>query len=384
MPLLLPATDATRSPTATFLRRSDPNGAVSTSWALTLANARYWTTVAPVLRRELRRWQAQADAIEDPQLRALALDKLRDESFHAHAAGMTATIAPRKHRRGVVQAIVALEVLFDYLDGLSERPDARGLRLGERLYQAFAAPFGTAANANAGSDHYSEQLSAAVTAAFANLPAASVVAPVAHRIARRLGQAQTRMHAAGELGIDELERWAAIQARVTDLDWRELLAGAASSVLVLHTLIAAAADPRTTDTDAVDIEGAYLPMSTLLTLLDGLVDHDRDAHADSELGYIDLYHNHDELCTALIAAADHARARLTYLRSRPHHTMMLTAVVAYYTTAPGGQSSFARGPCERLENHLQPATGPALLVMRAWRAARRLTDRTPPRTGEPT
>ncbi len=90
--------------------------------ALALANARYWPTVAPVVRRELERWRGRAQAIPDPELRALALSKLSGERFNAEVAATLATLAPRAHRRDAVEAIVALEVLFDHLDGRTEQP----------------------------------------------------------------------------------------------------------------------------------------------------------------------------------------------------------------------------------------------------------------------
>lgn len=384
MPLLLTTTETIRSRLSTFLRPPDPTSAASTTRALLTANARYWTTVAPVVRRELRRWLARANAIDDPGLRTLALAKLRDESFHAQAGAMAATIAPRTHRDDSTTAIVALEVLFDYLDGVTERAAAGPLRQRESLYRAFAAPFSAAANTETNCDEYAEQLSRTVADALANLPAATAIGPVAHRIAQRLGRAQTRMHAVDDIGADQLERWARNQARSTDLDWREVLAGAASSVLVLHALIAAAAHPTTTLTDAVNIESAYLPMSTLLTLIDGLVDHERDAATATrgQLGYIDLYTSSDELCEALITASDLARSRATRLRPLAHHAMMLFAAVAYYTTAPGARSTFARPTCERLQDHLRPGIGPALLVMRAWRLAKRVRNRRSQAIGE--
>jgi tetraprenyl-beta-curcumene synthase len=104
--------------------------------ALVLANVRYWSTVAPVVRSQLRRWELRAQAIEDPELRALALEKLRGEGFHAEAAAMLATLAPRSYRRDVAEAIVALELLFDYLDGLTERPLDNPLEDGEVLFGA--------------------------------------------------------------------------------------------------------------------------------------------------------------------------------------------------------------------------------------------------------
>lgn len=104
--------------------------------AFALANARYWLCVAGQVRGQMRHWEARAQAIGDPELRALALEKLHAEGFNAEAAAMAATIAPRATRAHAVRAIVALELLYDYLDGLSERPHADPLGEGERLYGA--------------------------------------------------------------------------------------------------------------------------------------------------------------------------------------------------------------------------------------------------------
>ena len=105
--------------------------------ALVLVNVRYWSRVAPLARSEMERWRQRARTIEDPVLRALAVAKLDEEGFNAEAAAMLATLAPRAHRRRTVEAIVAAEVLYDYLDGLTEFPAAEARGDGERLFTAF-------------------------------------------------------------------------------------------------------------------------------------------------------------------------------------------------------------------------------------------------------
>ncbi len=363
--------------------------------ALVLANVRYWSTVAPVVRTQLRRWELRAQAIEDPELRALALGKLREEGFHAEAAAMLATLAPRAHRRDATEAIVALELLFDYLDGLTERPCADPLREGARLFAAYTDAFaldpvpgnGDAGRASEpGEDDeqqpqsardggYLQALSGAVRLALARLPAAGAIAQVAQASAARGAQAQTRMHAASTLGTAQVQEWARDETDGTGLAWRELLAGAASSVLAAHALIAAAADPRTTPEEAVEIESAYLSTCVLLTLLDGLVDHEQDMRAGElrrrELGYIGFYEDREELPRVLAGAAERAGKQARALRGGPHHAMTLVGAVAYYTSAPGAREEPARSITLRLQRQLAPLIHPTLWVMRAWRLAKR-------------
>jgi tetraprenyl-beta-curcumene synthase len=379
--------------------------------ALLLANVRYWTSVAPVVRRELRHWELCARAIEDSELRALALEKLSGERFHAEAAAMLATLAPRAHRRYAVEAIVALELLFDYLDGLTERPSGDPLGDGERLFEAYTDALAADSESNGnkpGSDNYDsaprakdggylEALSGTVRAALERLPATGAITEVALASAARSAQAQIRMHAASRLGAEQVEQWARREAEGTGLQWRELLAGAASSVLAVHALIAAAADPDTTREEAIEIEAAYLSTCVLLTLLDGLVDHNQDTQAgegspaggtgqtgDSSraggiggaagLGYLSFYEDPDELSQTLTDAAQRAAAQARALPNGPHHAMMLVGVVAYYTSAPGAQSELAAPIVKRLQRQLQPLIFPTLWVMRSWQLAKRMRE----------
>jgi tetraprenyl-beta-curcumene synthase len=369
--------------------------------ALLLANVRYWTSVAPVVRRELRHWEQRAGAIEDPELRALALEKLRGESLHAEAAAILATRAPRAHRRDAARAIVALELLFDYLDGLTERPSADPLREGERLFEAYvdALAGGCARNGAGPTDRYLRSLSETVSEALARLPAAGAIADVATASARRGVQAQVRMHAAPQLGTEQIERWARSETDGTGLAWRELLVGSASSVLTMHALIAAAAQPKTTPAHAAQIDGAYLSTGVLLTLLDGLIDHEHD-HAEqagdaktngagpreslASLGYLGFYHDRDELTETLTDAAQRAAAQAGALPGGAHHVMTLVGVVAYYTSAPGARGELAAPIVERLQEELTPLIFPALQIMRLWRLAKRVRSRRPPVTGSTT
>jgi tetraprenyl-beta-curcumene synthase len=344
--------------------------------ALVLACTRYWTGVAPVVKAELRRWQARASAISDPALRTLALQKLRDEGFTAEAAAMLATFVPKAHRTSAVQAIVALEVMYDYLDGCSERPSSDPLGEGERLFEAFTGVF--AAGSRDHDQHeptagggYLQELAHAAHSSLARLPAAATIMQVARASAERSAQAQTRMHAAPALGSAQLEQWARQQAQGAVLQWRELLAGAASSVIALHALIAAAGDERTSAAEVVKLDATYLSISALSTMLDSLIDHQQDAGAGAG-EFIAHYQTPELLAGALVQVARQAASQARRLPNNAHHLMMLAGVVAYFTSDPGARSKLARPAVARLHAELRPVIAPALAVMRAWRLAKRV------------
>ncbi|HEX3519660.1 MAG TPA: DUF2600 family protein [Solirubrobacteraceae bacterium] len=348
------------------------------SFALLLANGRYWTGVAPIVRTELKRWQMCAAEIEDSELRAVALSKLHDEGFHADAAAMFATRAPRAHRRSVVEAIVALELLFDYLDGLTERPSSDPVGDSERHFATLIDAVGVAStpgtNAPRAEDSgYPQLLSRAVALAISRLPAASAIAAIAGRTAHRAAEAQSRIHALHQTGAEQLEAWVKSEPPASDLGWRELVASAGSSVLVLHALIAAAANPNTTCEQATAIESAYLSTCVLLTLLDGLVDYEQDASSGGSqgTGYISLYEDPDQLPELLGRSARRAVLQARALPSGPHHVMLLTGVVAYYSTAPGARTDIAKPAVARLQRELAPLILPTVAVMRTWRYIKR-------------
>src|SRR5829696_8568879 len=90
--------------------------------ALPVTLWRYCAIVLPCARRELRAWRRRALAIPDPALRAHACATLRDEHANAEGAALLASTAPPERRAEVVRLLVAYQVMYDYLDTLTEQP----------------------------------------------------------------------------------------------------------------------------------------------------------------------------------------------------------------------------------------------------------------------
>ncbi len=95
------------------------------------------------------------------------------------------------------------------------------------------------------------------------------------------------------LGTAQIEEWARARRTVPGCSGESCSPARRPRCWCVHALIAAAADPRTTPEEADEIESAYLSTCVLLTLLDGLVDHEQDtrpqAGGAAGLGYIGLY-----------------------------------------------------------------------------------------------
>jgi tetraprenyl-beta-curcumene synthase len=356
----------------------DPAPEVRATLALVRANALYWPAVLPRVHRELSRWKAHAWDIPDPTLRAQAIAKLEDESFNTEVAATLATLVPRRQRSRVIAVTVALQVMYDYLDGLSEQPARDSLGNSRTLFGAFEVAFATERveptdyyrrHPQSDDNGYLEALVETCQDAFRGLPRAVAVAPVARGAAMRCGEAQGRTHAIPSSGVDQLAAWATSGARDTGLTWWEYAAGATASVLALHALIAAAADPRTTPAEARDLDAAYLFIAAISTLLDSLVDHHLDVE-DGSHSFISYYESEGEKVERIGALAIRAVTDARRLRNGPHHHMTTAGVAAYYLSAPAARKPSARAVRAGVVGELRPLITPILGVFRLWRLAK--------------
>lgn len=350
------------------------------SAALVVANARYWSTVAPLVRTQLAHWTMCAEAIPNPSLQDVALQNLREEGFNAQATATLATLAPSGYRKPTVEAIVGLQVIYDYLDSLVEMPHADPIGNGHRLYKAFidaVAPDEPQHECYYDPTHdpddggYLAGLVAAVRAALRRLPGRAATREIAKHAAERCSEAQVRAHATSVTGEEQLQLWATDRARPVGLQWRDYLAGAVSSGLSLHALTTLASSPRATNKQAIAIDTTYMYVCALTTLLDGLVDYEQDLATIGHAGYIRYYHSNDELSQAIRSLIQRATAATENIPDGSHHLMTLVGVVAYYISAPTAAGEFAQHLAEEIHQDLKPLITPPLAVMRAWRIAKR-------------
>jgi tetraprenyl-beta-curcumene synthase len=359
--------------------------------ALVLANLRYWSGVAPTVREQLSRWKAIARAIPDPALRAIAIRKLTDERFNVETAAAIATIAKPSHRRDSTRAIVALQVMYDYLDLLTEHPVASAPADSDCLYEALLDAVtlepvtlepdiaGDYYHGHPGSPDggYLGELVKTVKTSLAQLPAGHSVEEVMLHGAKRCAQAQRLCHqGAGAVIAEPAQGWTQA-ASDTDLRWPETLAAASASVLCLHAQIAAAADVHTTRREAEALDAAYLSIGAL-TMLDSILDQDPDL-ATGELNYLRLYESPAAMSIRLALIARDAKRRAQTLPQGSHHVVTLLGIAAYYCSAIDKLGADTRGLTKPLRGELGPRFTLTLAIMRAWRLAKDIHARPRPR-----
>jgi len=329
----------------------------------------------------VRRWQARARAIEDPVLRRLALDSMRAKRRSLEGAVAFAAFVPPAAQRPVITALAAFQVIFDYLDTVSEQPNADPIRNGRQLNLALLSALEPreqrhdyyAHHRQHGDSGYLDALVATCRSALSELPSyAAAVGPV-RRAAERIITYQSLNHGDSARSHAAFARWASGETRPsTGLRWWETGAAAGSSLGVL-ALISATADPTLTARDAAALDDAYYPwIGALHTLLDSLVDHDEDTASPGQRSLIDYYASPTETAARLEMIAMQAVSRATLLPHACNHAMILAAMACFYLSEPQASAPNARLAKKQVLESMGALALPTMAVLQARRVAGRL------------
>jgi tetraprenyl-beta-curcumene synthase len=349
-----------RLPHPCCLRQASPQPpnikSVRETLALVRMLVRYRFTIAPIVRRELRHWERLAGHHPDPSLRAHALSKLHDERLNAEAAATFASLVHRRQRATATRLMVAFEVMYDYLDAVSEQPAPDTLLSGRQLHGALIAAVTPSVPSEnyyrhqpTGDDGgYLATLVAVCRAHLQRLPSARTVAPVAHRAATRCGEAQTRTHAVASLGPSQPASWSEERAPVGYERWEYAARSTAS--LGVHALFAAAGDPDTTLADAERIDAAYHPaICALATLLDSVIDCDIDTPGNDHR-YVAYYATTAIAAARIASIAQEALLRAHSLRDGALHGIIVAGGRVLLPLGARGRSAL-RSPGESRRLH---------------------------------
>jgi tetraprenyl-beta-curcumene synthase len=332
----------------------------------------YWLSIFPNLRCELRHWQARASAIDDPLLRHLALDAQRVKRRSLEGAVAFAAFVPPSFQRPVITALTTYQVIFDYLDTVTEQPNADPIRNGRQLNQALIdalepRDIGIDYYAHHGSDDsgYLEALVKACRAALAVLPSYAANRTPVRRAAERIVTYQSLNHGDSSRSHDAFARWAREETEPsTGLRWWETGAAAGSSLAVL-ALISAAADPALTPRETTALEVAYYPwIGALHTLLDSLIDHQEDTEAPGQRSLIDYYASPAEMAARLEMIAMQAVRHTEVLPHAYNHAIILAAMASFYLSDPQASTPSAQPAKERVLATMGKLAIPTMLVMK--------------------
>lgn len=340
--------------------------------ALARTLGRYWITLFPIARDELRRLRRRAEEIPDPVLRKHALDTLATEHQNAESAAVFAVLASPEHRGTVTRLLVAYQAMYDYLDTLTEQPAAAPLTNSRHLHTALTAALGGAEPSagyfvhHACSDDggYLAGLVGACARRFRRLPAVAATASPLWRAARRAAESQSQNHAAMFSNPAALVRWAiGVTPPDSGLAWWETAAAGGSS-LAIHALLAAAGDDQLTPDSAAQIERAYWPwVNALNTLLESVVDLEDDAETGNH-SYAGHYASSGEMAARLGSIALHAADATRDLPHRRIHGVIVAAMAAHYIAQPASRHPHARPAAASVRAAFGANATPLLAMLR--------------------
>jgi tetraprenyl-beta-curcumene synthase len=350
-------------------------------FAFTSAARRYWLSVFPAVRRELRHWLSRASEIPDPVLRRFALEAQRRKRGNVEGAAAFAAFVNPTSRPAVVRALVAFQTAYDYADILSEQPSHDPSANGLRLHQALLVALTPSAphidyykhhprHEDAG---YFDELVDSCRFAVEALRSYAEVAEQALRAASRIVSYQRFNLSELRGGHDALARWARAETpRDADLRWWETAASAGSS-LAIFALIAAAAEPRVRSAEVAAMGDAYFPwVGALHTLLDSLVDRQEDAAAGHR-SLLDYYSSPQEAATRLSLLAAESLSRIHTLPYSQQHVLLFAGMASNYLSAPEALRPDALLSARAVLGTIGGLGAPTMLVMGVRRAAGRGT-----------
>ncbi|OAT85296.1 hypothetical protein A6M21_06615 [Desulfotomaculum copahuensis] len=303
---------------------------------------RFLLQAFPAVARELKGWRQLAVACPDPRLRQMALASIGGKTFHCQG-GSVFSAWTGAHRRELVQAIVALQTISDYLDNLCDRAgvqDEAGFR---RLHQAFLdalrpeVPPGDYYDRYPYRDDggYLERLVRTCQRALAALPAYPPVMEEAGRLAALYCNLQVYKHIDWSLREKCLTGWLnpLLAGFPERLYWWEL-AAATGSTLGIFALFALAARGGFGATDVHRITGAYFPwIGGLHILLDYFIDQQEDRQG-GDLNFVSYYRDGEQAAGRLGLFLSRSLELSAGLPDPYFHRTVVQGLLAMYLSDP--------------------------------------------------
>jgi tetraprenyl-beta-curcumene synthase len=350
----------------------------------TRAACTYWLGIWPSLNVELRRWRTQAERIPDKTLRIIALQALAAKRGNLEGAAAFATLSTRAWRQESAQAMVAYQVIFDYLDCLCEQPNPDPIAYGHQINQALLRAV------KPGVDHadyyalyrsncdggYLTKLVDRCRETLIRLPSYTYVSIALDRATRRIATYQSLNHGDALGSHEALASWTRYQAIRREhengqlLNWWEIAASCGSS-LGSFALIALATRQAIDPQEVQAIEQAYFPwIGATNSLLDSLIDQTEDA-APGQHRLLDYYVSPQQATDRLEFIVREAAHHASQLPPRHGHTLMLAAMVGFYLTDPQADDPSVSAIRERAESGITEFAFPVRVVMRLRRIAAR-------------
>jgi tetraprenyl-beta-curcumene synthase len=303
-----------------------------------------------------------------------ALSSLDTKRFHTEGAALFATLPQHRDER-LLRLLVAHELIWDFLDSVSERPTddmvANGWQLHRALFESLdpGLPISDYYRHHPWRDDggYLAELVQTCRTLCTSLPSYERVRRLVVEKARQARVCALNHEPNPDRRRARLKNWVAREfPHERRLAWYEVTA-AASSSLSIFALLALAAEKGCDPCSVAARVAAYSPWVDLsCIMLDSFADLLDDAESGAH-SYLSHYPNFDVAVERLRQIVWHAAQAVGRLPDGPRHTLLATGMVAMYLSKDSASSKGLR-PATR---SIMSASGrlPTLIwpILRIWR-----------------
>jgi cytochrome P450 len=329
-----------------------------------------------VATREFDTWVQRAAAIPDPAIREDALDSLARKRDNVEGASLF-SILPRRRDARLLILLVAYQVMWDFLDSVSERGAGAGHANGRQLHRALVEALDPEAPI---SDYYRYHpwkndggyLLALVRTCrrmCVELPSYRLVRPLMLHGVERCAIQYLNHEPESRRREQALREWAGREsAEEHALAWFELTA--AVGAFMPHVLLALAAETSCEQHDLLAVYAAYFPWTSLaITMLDSYVDLAHDAAHQSH-SYISHYESEAVALDRLAEVIRRMVSNAARLPNGRRHVVLAEGIVAMYLSASDARAPRIREQTRVLTRASGPLTRLLLAIAHVWRGTR--------------
>jgi tetraprenyl-beta-curcumene synthase len=326
--------------------------------------------------REIRLWRLRALQIPDAQIREDALAALDHKRTHAHGAALFWTL-PRRRNPHLLRLLIAYELIWDFLDNLSERAAALGQTDGRDLHRAITEAIDPTSPI---SNYYRQlpwredggYLRALVEACRQRcllLPSYSTVRTLMLEDACLAQVLALNHHPNAGVRDAELQSWVSRHfPEASDMPWWEL-SGAASAPLTIHVLLALAAEPDCSVREVIEVHQVYFPcLSATTTMLDSFVDQADDV-ANGNHSYVGHYPDGTDVVQSVQRLVRQSMQQVGSLKRGAKHAIIAAAMISMYLSKSSSGQRHSRLRARRLVRSGGSLTRVLLPILRLWRIA---------------
>ncbi|CAM3272339.1 tetraprenyl-beta-curcumene synthase family protein [Sporolactobacillus spathodeae] len=304
-----------------------------------LLMAKIYRQVLPPVHRELKRWQTQAAAIPDSELRKQALDSIAGKTFHCEGGAIYSLIAGDR-REDVIAFIVAYQTISDYLDNLCDRCDSLDPEdfrcLHESMLHALTpgAPDGDYYRFRSicSDGGYLQQLVQTCQRVLAKLDGYSVIAPALLELAGFYCDLQVHKHVKRDQRVPRLMSWfQRYQNHLPEMSWYEFAACSGSTLGIFCLVSYAASRGSQMDQQLVaTIKDSYFPwVQGLHILMDYFVDQEEDRQ-EGDLNFCFYYPSEARMIERFNHFIEEADASIEDMPDKKFHQMINRGLLGVY------------------------------------------------------